>query len=151
MIRSAVANETPSPWAISEELKEEPTDIEQWNKWVEAAEAEVAKEQGSIMFGEDNLKKNEIKERATLVASYENDAEWNKAKRKWKDDNPEQNIKDWKQAYVSVRIHELPWGQYVQGRIKPNLTEVIEPGGYVQNAEQNESSVWNKVQDSKNK
>ena len=134
----------------SEELKEEPTDVEQWNKWVQAAEAEVAKEQG-IMFGEDNLKKNEIKERATLVASYENDAEWNKAKRKWKDDNPEQNIKDWKQAYVSGRIHELPWGQYVQGRIKPNLTEVIEPGGYVQNAEQNESSVWNKVQDSKNK
>ena len=134
----------------SEELKEEPTDVEQWNKWVQAAEAEVAKEQG-IMFGDDNLKKNEIKERATLVASYENDAEWNKAKRKWKDDNPEQNIKDWKQAYVSGRIHELPWGQYVQGRIKPNLTEVIEPGGYVQNAEQNESSVWNKVQDSKNK
>ncbi len=134
----------------SEELKEEPTDVEQWNKWVQAAEAEVAKEQG-IMFGEDNLKKNEIKERATLVASYENDAEWNKAKRKWKDDNPEQNIKDWKQAYVSGRIHELPWGQYVQGRIKPNLTEVIEPDGYVQNAEQNESSVWNKVQDSKNK
>ena len=60
------------------------------------------------MFGEDNLKKNEIKERATLVAKYEKDAEWNKAKRKWKDDNPEQNIKDWKQAFVSGRIHELP-------------------------------------------
>ena len=120
----------------SEELKEEPTDVEQWNKWVAAAEAEVAKEQG-IMFGEDNLKKNEIKERATLVAKYEKDAEWNKAKRKWKDDNPEQNIKDWKQAFVSGRIHELPWAPKEEG--------------YVQNAEQSESSVWNKLQDSKNK
>jgi len=124
----------------SEELKEEPTDIEQWNKWVEAAEAEVAKEQGSIMFGEDNLKKNEIKERATLVAKYEKDVEWNKAKRQWKDDNPDQSIKDWKQAYVSGRIHELPWAPLVN-----------EQEGYVQNAEQSESSVWNKLQDSDNK
>ncbi len=124
----------------SEELKEEPTDIEQWNKWVEAAEAEVAKEQGSIMFGEDNLKKNEIKERATLVAKYEKDVEWNKAKRQWKDDNPDQSIKDWKQAYVSGRIHELPWAPLVN-----------EQEGYVQNAEQSESSVWNKLQDPDNK
>ena len=123
----------------SEESNEEPTDVEQWNKWVAAAEAEVAKEQG-IMFGEDNLKSTEIKERATLVAKYEKDAEWNKAKRKWKDDNPEQNIKDWKQAFVSGRIHELPWAP-----------KKDEQEGYVQNAEQSESSVWNKLQDDSNK
>jgi hypothetical protein len=123
----------------SEELKEEPSDVEQWNKWVEAAEQEVAKEQ-AVMFGDDNLKSKEIKERATLVAKYEKDAEWNKAKRKWKDDNPEQNIKDWKQAYVSGRIHELPWAPTVN-----------EQEGYVQNAEQSESSVWNKLQDDNNK
>ena len=123
----------------SEELKEEPTDVEQWNKWVEAAEAEVAKEQG-IMFGEDNLKSTEIKERATLVAKYEKDAEWNKAKRQWKEDNPDQSIKDWKQAFVSGRIHELPWAP-----------KKDEQEGYVQNAEQSESSVWNKLQDDSNK
>jgi len=123
----------------SEELKEEPSDVEQWNKWVEAAEAEVAKEQ-AVMFGDDNLKSKEIKERATLVAKYEKDAEWNKAKRKWKDDNPDQNIKDWKQAYVSGRIHELPW-----------TPKKVEQEGYVQNAEQSESSVWNKLQDDNNK
>ena len=123
----------------SEELNEEPTDVEQWNKWVAAAEAEVAKEQG-IMFGEDNLKSTEIKERATLVAKYEKDAEWNKAKRQWKEDNPDQSIKDWKQAFVSGRIHVLPWAP-----------KKDEEEGYVQNAEQSESSVWNKLQDSKNK
>ena len=121
----------------SEESKEEPTDIEQWNKWVAAAEEEVAKEQG-IMFGEDNLKKNDIKERANLVAKFEQDAEWNAAKRRWKEDNPDQNIKDWKQAYVSGRIHELPWA--------PSRDE-----GYQQNSEQNENSVWNKIQDRNNK
>ena len=89
------------------------------------------------MFGEDNLKSKEIKERATLDAKYEKDAEWNKAKRQWKDDNPDQSIKDWKQAYVSGRIHQLPW--------EP------QQDGYVQNAEQSESSVWNKLQDNKNK
>ena len=123
----------------SEELKEEPSDVEQWNKWVAAAEKEVAQEQ-AVMFGDDNLKSKEIKERATLVAKYEKDAEWNKAKRKWKDDNPDQNIKDWKQAYVSGRIHELPWAPTVN-----------EQEGYVQNAEQSESSVWNKLQDDNNK
>ena len=123
----------------SEELNEEPTDVEQWNKWVAAAEAEVAKEQG-IMFGEDNLKSTEIKERATLVAKYEKDAEWNKAKRQWKEDNPDQSIKDWKQAFVSGRIHVLPWAP-----------KKDEQEGYVQNAEQSESSVWNKLQDDSNK
>ena len=123
----------------SEELKEEPSDVEQWNKWVEAAEAEVAKEQ-AVMFGDDNLKSKEIKERANLVAKYEKDTEWNKSKRKWKDDNPDQSIKDWKQAYVSGRIHELPWAPTVD-----------EQEGYVQNAEQSESSVWNKLQDPNNK
>ncbi len=122
----------------SEELKEEPTDIEQWNKWVAAAEEEVTKEQ-AVMFGKDNLKSIEIKDRASLVAKYENDTEWTTAKRKWKDDNPDQNIKDWKQAYVSGRIHELPWAPK------------NEQEGYVQNAEQSESSVWNKLKDDNNK
>ena len=30
-------------------------------------------------------------------------------------------------------------------RIKPDLTEVIEPEGYKQNAEQSDNSVWNKI------
>ena len=98
-----------------------------------------------MLFGEDNLKKTEIKERATLFAKLEEDSEWTKAKRRWKDENPDSNIKDWKQAFISGRIHELPWAQYVEERIKPDLTEVIEPEGYQQNAEQDENSVWNKI------
>ena len=94
-----------------------------------------------MLFGKDNLKQQEIKDRATIVKNMETDAEWNKAKRSWKEDNPEQNIKDWKQAYISGRIHELPWAQYVNKQDE----------GYQQNAEQNENSVWKKIQDRNNK
>ena len=128
-----------------ESSEESKSDLDNWNEWVEAANAEAEKEQSGMLFGEDNLKKTEIKERATLFAKLEEDSEWTKAKRRWKDENPDSNIKDWKQAFISGRIHELPWAQYVEERIKPDLTEVIEPEGYQQNAEQDENSVWNKI------
>ena len=128
-----------------ESSEESKSDLDNWNEWVEAANAEAEKEQAGMLFGEDNLKKTEIKERATLFAKLEEDSEWTKAKRRWKDENPDSNIKDWKQAFISGRIHELPWAQYVEERIKPDLTEVIEPEGYQQNAEQDENSVWNKI------
>ena len=44
-----------------------------------------------------------------VIWRHYEDAEWNKAKRQWKEDNPDQSIKDWKQAFVSGRIHVLPW------------------------------------------
>ena len=109
------------------ESPEESKDLESWNKWVAAAEEEVTKET--------------IDKRVQEVASQENDKVWNDAKRKWKEENPNQNAKDWKHAYISGRIHELPWATLVNN----------EQEGYVQNAEQSESSVWNKLQDSDNK
>lgn len=33
------------------------------------------------------------------------------------------------------------------GRIKPDLTEVIEPNTYIQNEEQNDNSIWHKIKD----
>jgi len=107
------------------ESPEESNDLESWNKWVAAAEEEVTKET--------------IDKRAKEVEVQEGDRVWNDAKRKWKEANPDQNIKDWKHAYISGRIHELPWAP------------VDEQEGYVQNAEQSESSVWNKLQDPNNK
>ena len=107
------------------ESPEESKDLESWNKWVAAAEEEVTKET--------------IDKRAKEVEVQEGDRVWNDAKRKWKEANPDQNIKDWKHAYISGRIHELPWAP------------VDEQEGYVQNAEQSESSVWNKLQDPNNK
>ena len=147
----------------TESSEESKTDLDNWNEWVDAAnkaaEQEKVTEDSSVMFGEDNIKKNEIKDRAKKLQVMEEDAEWSKAKRKWKVENPDQNIKDWKQAYIVGRIHQLPWASYVQGsetadeekdRIKPDLTTVIEPG-YVQNEEQTDNSVWKKIRDKDNK
>ena len=132
----------------SEELKK--NDLEAWNEWVEAAnkaaEEEKATDDSSIMFGEDNIKKNDIKDRANKLAQMEQDAELSEAKRLWKAEHPDQNIKDWKQAYVTGRIHKLPWEELKeQLRAKPDLTEVIEPEGYKQNEEQSEQSIWNRI------
>ena len=32
-----------------------------------------------------------------------------------------------------------------RGRIKPDLTEVVYPEGYIQNAEQSSESIWQKI------
>jgi len=152
-VQEALESEKPKEVDVekkdSESSVESKSDLDNWNEWVEAANAEAeaeAKAEG-MLFGEDNLKKQEIKERANLVKQYETDSEWKKAKQKWKDANPQGNIKDWKQAFISGRIHELPWAQYVakDQRIKPDLTEVVEPENYQQNAEQGENSVWSKI------
>ncbi len=152
-LQEALEAEEPKEVSIekkdTESSVESKSDLDNWNEWVEAANAEAeaeAKAEG-MLFGEDNLKKQEIKDRANLVKQYETDAEWTKAKRRWKEENPEGNIKDWKQAFISGRIHELPWASYVEKdqRIKPDLTEVVEPENYQQNAEQSENSVWSKI------
>jgi len=93
--------------------------------------------------------KTSIQEKAEKLEDYDRDADWVDAKRQWKKENPEQNIKDWKHAYLTGTIDELPWAENV--RPKPDLTQVIEPDGYVQNSEQNESSVWQKIHNQNNK
>jgi len=132
----------------SESSVESKSNLDNWNEWVEAANAEAVKDLGETFTPE------QITQRAKLLETYENDNEWTKAKRRWKDDNPDQNIKDWKQAYITGKIEELPWARFVSnpevleeeiGRLKPDLTEVIEPEGYKQNEEQNDQSVWNKI------
>ena len=103
---------------------EESNDLDNWNKWVEAAEEAVQQETVEV--------------RAQKVTEQENDADWVEAKRKWKEENPDQNLKDWKHAYISGRLEELPWAKYVKTQ-------------YVQNEEQSDSSIWNKLRDIDNK
>lgn len=49
------------------------------------------------------------------------------SKQKWKEENPNQNIKFWKDQYIKGKIDELPWV------------------GYVQNSEQSDNSLWNRL------
>jgi hypothetical protein len=108
------------------------SDIEQWNNWVQAAEAEVAKE--------------EMQARIQRIQEQEEDPDITEKKRLWKIENPGEKVKTQKNLYVRGMISKLPWEDFESElRAKPDLTEVIEPEGYVQNSEQNEKSVWNRI------
>ena len=51
------------------------------------------------------------------------------AKKVWKSENPNKTLKEVKEKYILGEIEELPWE------------------GYVQNDEQSENSIWNKIKD----
>ena len=69
-------------------------------------------------------------ERSNFVETLEGDEDYKAAKKAWKTDNPDQNIKYYKDRYIKGKDEDLPWHQ--------------EP--YVQNNEQDESSLWSKLQ-----
>ena len=103
-----------------ESSEESNADLEQWNKCVEAAEAEVAKEAEAkgMLFGEDNLKKAEIKDRANLVKEYAQDEDWAKAREAWQKQNPDEDPNTYRQAFISGRIHKLPWEELIDPKKK---------------------------------
>jgi len=87
---------------------------------------------------------------------------------RWKDENPDSSIKRNRKLFEEGLITELPWQKYIDEykaleliqiaqsydtarieRIKPDLTEVIEPDSYVQNSEQNENTLWKRIQEKK--
>lgn len=86
--------------------------------------------------------------------------EWQEAKIRWKSENPNLTLKFQKKLYLEGKIDALPWEQYVEKKdyiVKENSVQVkrstIEPvqdnkdskETYIQNAEQNETSIWNKI------
>lgn len=66
-------------------------------------------------------------ERIRHIEEFEKLDTYKSAKLRWKADNPDKTIKEFKEAYIQGRIDHLPWD------------------GYVQNSEQNDNSLWNKI------
>lgn len=58
--------------------------------------------------------------------------EWKEAKHLWKEEHPNETLKEWKERYINGEIDRLPWEDYVQS-------------SYKQNEEQNENSIWNRI------
>lgn len=75
------------------------------------------------------------------LATYE-EAEkqvgWQEAKSKWKELHPNETLKEQKKRYIRGQIEELPWEKYISEE-------------YIQNAEQNDNSLWKKIQENHNK
>jgi len=92
------------------ELSEESNpDLEQWNKWVEAAEAEVAKEQKEIPNTRNRIF--------------------------WREELDQQQ-------YIMKEN-----GKQVTKETKPESSEGESQTGYIQNAEQNDDTLWKRMKD----
>lgn len=86
-----------------------------------ATETSVGVEQDQVQADEDREKRE--------VAYNELDAteETKVGKQAWKQDHPDKTIKEFKEAYIQGKIDQLPWD------------------GYVQNGEQNDDSIWQRI------
>jgi len=92
-----------------ESSEESNPDLEQWNKWVEAAEAEVAKEQKEIPNTRNRIF--------------------------WREELDQQQ-------YIMKEN-----GKQVTKETKPESSEGESQTGYIQNAEQNDDTLWKRMKD----
>ena len=82
------------------------------------------------------IESSEESVRAKAFDEKENDVNITNAKQRWKSENPEDTAKFYKTLYIKGMIDSLPWED-------PKYL----PTGYVQNAEQNESTIFNRLRD----
>ena len=113
---------------------------------------------------EEPQKKNiesseELKEvRTKELENQENDNIWNAAKRSWKEDHPNQNVKAFKKLYITGEIDNLPWESYISQRPyimkergqqleknKPDQSSQPDNFRYIQNEEQDNNTIWNRL------
>ena len=74
--------------------------------------------------------------------ALESNPNWQKAKQEWKLDNPDLTLKFFKDKYMRGKIDRLPWEDYMENS---NSEEVEGSDEYIQNAEQSQNSLWNKI------
>ena len=81
----------------------------------------------------------------------------------WKHDNPNSSLKHFKRLHRQGKIDKLPWEEYLQ--VKPDFVDeedeaaieaakwareqIEKKNSYVQNEEQTESTIWQRVKKSK--
>jgi uncharacterized protein YdcH (DUF465 family) len=83
-----------------------------------------------------------IEERKAQWNAKEADVSLVDAKTKWKEDHPNETIKFYKLLYLKGKIDELPWER---PPYKPDLTTTTNSEGYIQNSEQNENTLFNRL------
>ncbi len=122
--------------------KEEENDLDKWNDWVDTANKEAEKEVEQPVE-KKNLESSEDSEKSLdrlteeQLNALDNEPEWKDAKQRWKDDHPNDTIKNYKTMYLKGIISKLPWESY--------LTQKEDDNGYIQNAEQSQQSIWSRI------
>jgi len=98
--------------------------------------------QEQVAPGVESKKKLESPDESNRLTEEQLDAldqepEWKDAKQRWKDDHPNDTIKNYKTMYLKGIISKLPWESY--------LTQKEDDNGYIQNAEQSQQSIWSRI------
>ncbi len=124
-------------------LFDERKPLDEWNEMIAAAEKAVQEEED-----------HEIIEQASHSEK--------EAMAKWKSENPDSSLKHQRKLLDRGMIQELPWLKYLKAQPDFSDDDAAEEAakwaqeqlekkksGYVQNAEQSEKTIWQRVQDSK--
>ena len=82
-------------------------------------------------------------ERRLDLEEKEKNNDYTKAKRQWKIEHPDQNLKYWKDQYIEGKVDMLPWEQ-VNYAYKEN-GEQKSGTAYEQNSEQSENTIWQRL------
>jgi len=123
-----------------EEIKFEDVDQETLDKEFDEEPQKKSTESSEEL---KNAREEELKQQ-------DEDEEWSTAKQEWKIEHPGMKLKQFKQMYVDGLIDELPWAKYAmkknfiskEGSVQKQNTTTE---GYIQNAEQNDESIWKNI------
>lgn len=124
----------PKPAKVEEVVVDEPVKRPVKKRAVKVVEEPVVDVEPAIDYDDA-----EYQARAARLAATEVHDAWKLAKKTWKEENPDLNLKAFKDDYVRGKISDLPWAAYV------NETE-----NYVQNSEQGNSTLWKQIRDNAN-
>jgi hypothetical protein len=122
---------------VSPETGDDPVVVEE--EVEESVEPEPKKKVESSE--ESSSEKSEDRLTEEQIDALDDIPEWREAKRQWKEDHPNDKIKNYKAMYLKGIISKLPWEAYLD----PVSNEGTQSSGYIQNAEQNNDSIWNRI------
>jgi hypothetical protein len=118
----------------------EPTEVqtdEPTKEQLAAAYNDIEKKESVIELQEES---NQERERREAYEAKEQDESFVLGKHRWKEENPDKTLKHYKNLYIKGVIDQLPWEEPVQDD-NYNAGE-----GYRQNEEQNENTLFNRLQ-----
>jgi hypothetical protein len=93
-------------------------------------------------FYQQDMEPEDHKERREKIEKKENeDDAYKEAKRQYKDDHPNQNLKFWKDQYIQGKVENVPWDITYIARDESGKQFT----GYIQNSEQDADSLWQKI------
>ena len=99
----------------------QPIPVEQEDHLTQDEKSELAKQysQSAPIEKKDIESSEELKKARTQeLEAQENDISWSEAKRSWKEDHPNETLKEYKELYINDVIDRLPWEDHLESKKK---------------------------------